>query len=135
MRRITQKTGTSCGVACVAMLARLSYRDAFKLGVALWGKEYWVESHRTDISELRMMLARLGWRLGRKVRCENWHRVPPGTLAAVQWNQTKDAWHWVVTATDAEGLFVFDPRATVKQKRRRDFKKLPIAWYHHVIPS
>lgn len=59
IQRVVQQTGTSCGVACVAMLGRMSFRDAFATGVALWDQEYWDKSHRTDAAELRAMLAEL----------------------------------------------------------------------------
>lgn len=135
MKRVVQQTGTSCGVACVAMLARLSYREAFKTGLALWDEEHWAGTHRTDAAELRKMLATLGWRLGRRVNCTDWHKVPPAALVAVQWKEPKNEWHWVVSAADAAGLFFFDPLKTVKTTRRRDFTKAPPSWYHLCHPE
>jgi ABC-type bacteriocin/lantibiotic exporter with double-glycine peptidase domain len=132
IQRVVQQTGTSCGVACVAMLARLSFRDAYAAGLALWGQEYWDESHRTDSSELRQMLAVLGWRLGRQVKCRIWRKVPPDALVAVQWNRSKNTWHWVVSGQDAAGPFFFDPRKNVKAIRRRAFEKARASWYHRV---
>lgn len=41
MRRIVQKSGTSCGVACVAMLARIDFKNAMRLGVACYDRDYW----------------------------------------------------------------------------------------------
>ena len=132
MRRVRQKTGTSCGVACVAMLAHVSFKDAFEVGLQLWGQDYWNETHRTDSAELREMLAALGWRLGRMVKCRTWRKVPPGALVAVQRKLPKNEWHWVVSHADVEGVFFFDPRLSVKANRRRDFAKAPPSWYHRV---
>jgi ABC-type bacteriocin/lantibiotic exporter with double-glycine peptidase domain len=134
MKRVVQQTGTSCGVACVAMLAHLSYRDAFAAGVALWDQEYWDTSHRTDAAELRAMLAALGWRLGRMVKCRTWSKIPTGALVAVQRKAKTNDWHWVVSGEDAKGPFFFDPRKNVKAIRRREFAKAPPSWYHSVTP-
>jgi ABC-type bacteriocin/lantibiotic exporter with double-glycine peptidase domain len=131
IRRITQQTGTSCGIACVAMLARISYREAFRAGIECYDKEHWSGTHRTTIGELRDILASLGWRLGRKVATTDWKKVPEGCLVAVHWKE-EQGWHWVVTSEDDDGAFFFDPRKSVKAYGRRDFKKVPVAWYHHV---
>lgn len=136
LRRIIQQTGLSCGVAAVAMLARIGYRDAFRVGTELWGKAYWEESHRTNASELREMLAALGWRLGRMVKRRTWRKVPPGALVAVQRKRktSGDEWHWVVSAEDDTGAYFLDPRKSVKTLRRRDFKNARPSWYHRVTP-
>jgi len=135
IRRIVQKSGTSCGVACVAMLARLSYRDAMRCGEEVFSKEEWEAGHRTLSYDLRRMLAELGWKLGYQVRCADWEKVPPDSLVAVQWKQQKGmeaTWHWVICTEDAEGRFVLDPRATVKTVKRRELQRLRLAWYHRV---
>ncbi|OYV04335.1 MAG: hypothetical protein CFE26_17425, partial [Verrucomicrobiales bacterium VVV1] len=128
MRRIVQKSGNSCGVACVAMLARISFRDAFRVGVACYDKDYWSGSHATDNSELRIILAAVGYKLGREVACEDWEKVPPGSLAATQWNPKAKFWHWVVYDEDDEGGYVLDPNRAVKRNKRRDLKKMKVAW-------
>lgn len=125
---------TSCGVACVAMLARLSYRDAFRVGTELWTRQSWEGNYRTDAAELRAMLAEVGWRLGRKVRCKTWRKIPSGALVAVH-KKRNNGWHWVVSDSDDEGPFFYDPRKSVKTCRRRDFQSVPPAWYHRVYLS
>ena len=134
MKRVVQQTGTSCGVACVAMLARLSHREAFAAALATWELESWDKPHGTDSAELREILAELGWRLGRMVKCRTWRKIPPGALVAVQRKAKTDEWHWVVSGEDAKGKFFFDPRKNVKAIRRREFDKVPPSWYHHVTP-
>lgn len=132
MRRIVQQTGTSCGVAGVAMLARLSYRDGFRTGIALWSKEYWDGSHRTDSDELRKMLAVLGRRLCWMVKCRTWPKVPPGVVLAVQVKLPKNEWRWVVSGEGSAGAYFLDPRRSVKTIQRRDFKNARPSWYHRV---
>jgi hypothetical protein len=132
MRRIVQKSGTSCGVACVAMLARISFKNAFQVGVACYDKDHWSGSHATVNNELRIMLASVGYKLGREVACDEWTKVPPGSLAATQWNQKTDFWHWVVYDEDDEGGYVLDPNPAVKRNKRRDFSRMNVSWYHRV---
>ncbi|MBK8093391.1 MAG: hypothetical protein IPK32_15780 [Verrucomicrobiaceae bacterium] len=133
IQRVVQQTGTSCGVACVAMLARLSFRDAHRLAHEVLKKKRKQSNQRTYPEHLRAMLKPLGLRLGRQVKCRTWRKVPPDSLVAVQWNRAKGTWHWVVSGHDAKGLFFFDPRKNVKDIRRRAFEKARPSWYHRVV--
>lgn len=135
IRRVTQQSNTSCGIACAAMLARIRYREA--LGAHKHCKAAGDKSatHYTDIDEIREIFAHLGWRLGRKVVTKDWSKVPPDCLVAVQMKKEKDKndkWHWVVSVGQDETKGFFDPRKSVKTKRRKDFNRAPVAWYHHV---
>lgn len=136
IRRVKQLSGTSCGIACVAMLARLSYRDAMRCAEDLWGsKDEW-DSHRTDAAELREMLEALGWELGNRVNCEDWSKVPEACLAVVQQKKTKAGslvWHWVVGVRGRSGtVVVLDPRESVKANKRSDLSRIKLSAYHHV---
>lgn len=135
LRRIVQKTGTSCGLACVAMLARLSFREVETLAREVLPKVFAETHQRTYAKDLRKLLAILGWRLGRKVKCRTWKRVPPYALVAMQWKRLEDRWHWVVSSEDEAGPCFLDPRKQVKALRRRDFKQARPSWYHRVTPS
>ena len=84
LRRVMQLTGTSCGVACMAMLSGLGFHDAMRVGHEVFGKDEWEGSHRTHAADLREMMEPIGLRLGRKVSCRTWRQVPPGALVAVQ---------------------------------------------------
>jgi hypothetical protein len=134
LRRVMQLTGTSCGVACMAMLSGLGFHDAMRVGHEVFGKDEWEGSHRTHAADLREMMEPIGLRLGRKVSCRTWRQVPPGALVAVQCKRRNgvDEWHWVVSAVDEEGLFFFDPRRSVKAEKRRDFLRVRPSWYHRV---
>lgn len=78
------------------------------------------------------MLAAVGYKLGREVGCEDWNKVPPGSLAATQWISKTEFWHWVVYDEDDEGGYVLDPNPAVKRNKRRDFSRMKVAWYHRV---
>ena len=132
LRRIAQGTGTSCGLASVAMLARLSFREVEALAREVLPKVFTATHQRTYAKDLRVLLATLGWRLGRQVKCRTWKRVPPHALVAVQWKRGEDRWHWVVSDEDEAGPSFLDPRKQVKAPRRRDLKKVRPSWYHRV---
>lgn len=132
IQRVVQTTGTSCGVACVAMLARLSFRDAKSLVSLVLKKDWNQGNHRTHASDLRAMLKPVGWRLGRQVKCRTWRKVPPEALVAVQRKLPKNEWHWVVSGVDDAGPYFFDPRKNVKAIRRRELAKARPSWYHRV---
>jgi len=117
------------------MLSHLSFTDVVTAGEEIWEKNGWDDSHRTTISDLRELLNALGWKLGKKVSTADWEKVPPQALVAVQFKETKETWHWVVTDKDDEGLFVIDPRLSVKRDKRRDLNKLSLAWYHRVTST
>lgn len=134
LRRIVQKTGTSCGLACVAMLARLSFREVETLARKKVSEIFEADHQRTYGKHLRVLLKSLGWRLGRQVKCRTWKRVPPNALVAVQWKRLEDRWHWVVSSEDESGPCFLDPRKQVKALRRRDFKQVRPSWYHRVTP-
>lgn len=136
LRRIVQKTGTACGLACVAMLARLSFREVAWLTREKLPKIFASKHQRTYAKDLRVLLKALGWRLGRQVKCRTWTRIPANALVAVQWKRKQDRWHWVVSSADAQGSCFLDPRKQVKTARRRgrDLQKVRPSWYHRVTP-
>ncbi|MFC0016356.1 hypothetical protein [Roseibacillus persicicus] len=84
------------------------------------------------IEEFREFLDALGWELGGKVAAKDWKSVPAQALVAIQFKEEKGAWRWVVTDEDEEGLFVLDPSPAVSSEKRRDFNRMPLAWYHRV---
>ena len=87
---------------------------------------------RTHICDLREVFKQLKLRLGRKVTCSEWSRVPNGALVAINYLEKKDIWHWVVHNIKDGELRVIDPRT--KKPFRTDFTTMRLAWYHHVSP-
>ena len=114
------------------MLARIDFKNAMRLGVLCFNKAHWSSSHATLNMELRSMLAAVGYRLGREVACDDWDKVPPGSLAATQWNPKTNYWHWIVYDEDDEGGYVLDPNPAVKRNKRKDFSKMKVSCYHRV---
>jgi len=139
IRRVIQPNGTSCGLACVAMLTRLPFRDILRCAKELWEPGAWDAAHYTDAADLRCILKALGWRMGREVPGTDFSKVPHGSIAAIHKRERSNGhtyWHWVVVVHGRGGLpEVLDPRASVKAARRTDLKGIRLHAYHKVSSS
>lgn len=133
VRHVRQRTGTSCGVACIAMLADVSGTAARRI-LASSLEDY--DSDVTDVPDLRAALRRFGIHLGRKVPTRTWrdaNRLREPGLAAVRFKRNRtgtERWHWVVVEPRRDGPIVWDPLR--RKGMRRDTENLPLAWFHHV---
>lgn len=137
--RVIQPNGTSCGLACVAMLTRLPFRDVLRCAKELWEPGVWNGPHYTDAADLRYILKALGWRMGREVPETDFSKVPHASIGAVHKRvrpNGKTYWHWVVVVHGRGGLpEVLDPRPTVKAARRTDLSRIRLHSYHQVRVS
>ena len=100
MRRIIQRTAEDCGAACVAMLAGVPLKKAYK---AVYGDQSGGLTHTRD---LREALLRLGKRPAARLR-----PIPKGRYrdiegcALLKVNPRGNEWHWVVW----DGKRIIDP--------------------------
>jgi ABC-type bacteriocin/lantibiotic exporter with double-glycine peptidase domain len=131
MRQIRQPNDTSCGIACAAMLANVSYAEARNAAYQAFEKDEWT-TFRTHICDLREVLRHLKLTLGRKISISDWSKVPPHSLVAINYSQKRDTWHWVVSAVIKGQAGVVDSES--KKAFRTDFNKMRLAWYHQVYP-
>jgi hypothetical protein len=101
MRRIKQRVGTDCGIACVAMIAGRDYQNAKRA----FGSG---RVKRTGKKDLQSALRALGLRTGaRLVRCGGNYRNLP-FRAILKTNVTGDGdWHWIVW--DPKSCKTLDP--------------------------
>lgn len=112
IRLVRQRTGTSCGLACVAMLARKPPSEVSRILKARL-KEY--SSEHTDIPDIRFALREFGLRLGRRVSTRHWRKTAAlrvWGLAAVRHKRLRggyERWHWVVVEIRAGQPVVWDP--------------------------
>ena len=133
IRLVRQRTGTSCGLACIAMLARSKASEVTRI---LKRRLNDYSSEHTDISDIRFALRQLGLELGRKVASRNWRtatRLQTLGLAAVRHKRLRhgyERWHWVVVEIRKGQPVVWDPAR--KTGPHVEFDKVPLAWYHHV---
>lgn len=130
---VRQRTGTSCGLACLAMLTNLRIGTLRALLAARLAD---FEDDCTDVGDMRTALSCVGIRLGRMIRTRNWaviSRRGGRALAAVRFRRLKggyERWHWVVVDGAENPTVAWDPQH--RDGRRRDLHKLPLAWYHPV---
>ena len=133
LRHVKQPSGTSCGQACVAMIAGTSYAAA-KRAVAA-GRVSDEDKDYTDATDLRAGLRQLGWRLGRAVRTTEWGKIKNRSLVAVNRKRHpsgKVTWHWVFFEPDEDGGVVLDPRSqSALRGRRGDFRKRQRPYLYH----
>lgn len=115
MVRVQQKSigHADCGVACVAMLAGCSYRQAFDIfGFAENQSEFYTRHHH-----LIRALKKLGCAVKRK-RFRSWRGIRGRAIVAV--NHTQNGyWHWV--AFDGEAIL--DPKPG-RLERKTDLRGL-----------
>src|SRR5687767_4867859 len=105
IRRVVQRDGTGCGIACAAMLSRRSYFDVRRAARRVLGDvaRYW-----TDSSQLRKIMAPYHVSLGPEVTIRTWQQIKAPALVAVQWKPRRGTCHWVVFIPDSRGGFVLD---------------------------
>lgn len=133
LRLVRQKKGsTECGVACVAMLARITPEQAHACIHFPNSK-----NSRTTATELRKALKQYGIVLQKKVESSDWKSLKQKdgvALVATRYNKDKDEWHWILfnSAGDGERFEILDPeRGHTDQIRTRK-----MSWYHTVkLPS
>jgi ABC-type bacteriocin/lantibiotic exporter with double-glycine peptidase domain len=123
MRRKIQRDVTGCGLACVSMLAGVTYASVKSRAIALG----LVESRGpfyTCSADLRKLLLSfdLTSKQGRKVT--SWQSVSTLAIVAINHQAASDTWHWVVYISSGNDAYVLDPRAKIKTARRVDFGRM-----------
>ena len=115
MKRVAQKKRTDCGVACVAMVADVSYEDAQEaMGDAAYS--------RTQVADLRKALGKLGYCLGHRsipIAPEKLQQLTFDCILKTKPGPKSGNWHWMVW--DSHAQKILDP-----QSKGRAYKK-PLA--------
>jgi ABC-type bacteriocin/lantibiotic exporter with double-glycine peptidase domain len=122
VKRIIQENPTGCGIACVAMLAGLSYEKVIKVAHGLFG---WPKSQRTfytSSAQLGELLETFGVESQRGRAVRSWESLPNRAIAGINYNTKKNTWHWVVFIRNGDRQYVLDPKS--KRERRRDFGRM-----------
>jgi hypothetical protein len=101
IHRVRQEFSTSCGVAVVAMFARVSHPQAMKVMFPEGGRVFY-----TTLKQVKHGLDHFGIKYGpRWHRCASWEAIPTTSLVKVKW---QDAWggkglHWMIFQRRPDG--------------------------------
>jgi ABC-type bacteriocin/lantibiotic exporter with double-glycine peptidase domain len=119
IRHIHQQHATSCGLACVAMVADVTYQTVLKrtneLGV-LKRDGYFGTISRDLIAVLKSFDIRAVRRTGFK----SWLDVPQVTIVGVN----PSGPHWVVAVRSQTDYYIYDPGTVMPYALRRDFGRI-----------
>ncbi len=131
MKPVVQLERTGCGIASVAALAGVSYREARRvanrLGIFSGDSRLWSETHH-----VRRLLTQYGIRpASTEVPFTSWEALPDRALLAVKWHRERDRafWHWVVFWRGPHGPVVFDSKRALRRHVRTDFGRMKPKWF------
>lgn len=131
MKPVVQEERTGCGIASVATLAGVTYRQAGRaarrLGISAADPRLWSET-----GPVRRLLAHYRVRAsGAETPFVSWERVPDLALLAIKWHREggRACWHWVVFWRGPDGPVVLDPKRALRRHARRDFGRLKPKWF------
>jgi ABC-type bacteriocin/lantibiotic exporter with double-glycine peptidase domain len=131
MKPVVQLERAGCGIACVAALAGVRYREAQRvanrIGIFSDDPKLWYETHH-----VRRLLKEYGIR---SASTENlftsWEALPDRALLAVKWHNEGDRafWHWVVFWRGPDGPVVLDSKRALRRHVRTDFGRMKPKWF------
>lgn len=119
IRHIHQQHPTSCGLACVAMVADITYQTVIQrtneLGVLKKSGYYGTTSR-----DLVAILKSFDIHTARRTSLTNWLDVPQITIVGVN----PSGPHWVVAVRSQTDYYIFDPGTEMPNTLRRDFGRI-----------
>ena len=130
MKPVVQLERTGCGIASVAALAGVSYREtqrvANRLGIFADDPKLWSET-----GYVRRLLKEYGVRSAiTEVPFTSWEALPNLALLAIKWHKEGDRafWHWVVFWRGPSGTVVLDSNRDLRNHERIDFGRMRPTW-------
>ncbi len=136
MKPVVQLERTGCGIASVAALACVSYRQAQcvanRLGIFAGDSRLWSETHY-----VHRLLTEYGIRsASTEVSFTSWESLPDLALLAVKWHRERGRpfWHWVVFWRGPCGPVVLDSKRDLRNHERADFGRMKPKWFIPVSP-
>jgi hypothetical protein len=131
MKAVVQLERTGCGIASVAVLAGVSYRQAQRvanrLGIFSGDPTLWSETHHVC-----RLLTQYGiGQASTEVLFTSWEALPDRALLAIKWRRERDraSWHWVVFWRGPDGPVVLDSKRALRQHVRTDFGRIKPKWF------
>lgn len=114
MHLIKQEYSTSCGIACVAMLARKSHSVVMREAIELfeWDSDpkFLGNNSRTNSKDLIRLLAKFGLD-GKLKKFKSWNDLEGKNILAVRFDKRTFHWHWIVVERKGADLVIYDPEA------------------------
>jgi ABC-type bacteriocin/lantibiotic exporter with double-glycine peptidase domain len=131
MKPIVQEDRTGCGLASVATVAGVSYKQAKKvagqLGIDVQDPQLW-----SDTKYVRTLLTHYGLSTSpHTTPFTSWETLPSLALLAIKWHKRNNCafWHWVIFWRGSEGPVVLDPKQSLKKNIRTDFGRMKPKWF------
>lgn len=135
MKPVIQQDVTGCGIASVATLAGVTYRQAQavaqQLGISAEDPRLW-----SDTTYVRTLLRHYGVRASDKEQpFHSWNKLPNLALLAIKWHSKRGRalWHWVVFYRGPHGAIVLDPKRGLRTNRRTDFGRMKPKWFIEIL--
>jgi hypothetical protein len=136
LKPVIELERTGCGIAAVAALAGINYREtqrlANRLGIFADDSMLWSETHH-----VRRLLQEYGIRSANtEAPFTSWKALPDLALLAVKWHKERGRafWHWVVFWRGPRGPVVLDSKRALRRHVRTDFGRMMPKWFIPVSP-
>ena len=136
LKPVIQLERTGCGIAAVAALAGINYRETQRLANRLCifadDSMLWSETHH-----VRRLLQEYGIRSANtEAPFTSWKALPDLALLAVKWHKERGRafWHWVVFWRGPRGPVVLDSKRALRRHVRTDFGRMMPKWFIPVSP-
>jgi hypothetical protein len=129
MQRIIQEDATGCGLACVAMVARVTYRDVRHLAVEWLGFDPFGPFY-TTIYDLRDLLREYGYCLSRNTPFRTFQAIDP--LCLLELKRPGEHNHWVLSVKCALDRYILDPAPHIRTDKRRDWRRIQVVSYANI---
>ena len=128
---VIQEEASGCGIACVAMLAKKTYKEIKEIananGIFAEDERLWSE---TDY--VRTLLRHFNSKIWRgETGFSSWDELPNLALLSIKYRIENDRpfWHWVVFNRDNGQSMVLDPASYLAENRRTDFEHMNPKWF------
>lgn len=111
---IQQEYNTSCGIACVAMLAGKSHNTVMRKAIELFewksDSKFLDNNSRTSSKKLIRLLSKFGLK-GKLKKFKSWDNLEGKNILAVRYNENTGNWHWVVVERKNSKIVILNPEA------------------------
>jgi len=134
IQRVVQEDKTGCGLACIAMLAGVCYKEAKK--AALDNLKFRTKDEfYTGTGQLKELAAHFNIEIEgkRRRKFRNWSELPDVAIVSINPKENNKYWHWVVFQRKDGAEVVFDPKKSIKTDRRTDFDRMKPFGYLPVL--